>query len=613
MFIVLLVGGVHGANLALDGTPTFTHSSGGDNTCGGCPYGVGWEDNPLYLNDNNINNPIGVCISVFQGTYSGTYTSIINLENINNKIDEVEYVGWGSAYGQSGTIAASLYYDGGWHGIDSRSINMGGANPDPQTVNINSGGPWYDVERIKLYTTLQAQQYYCVQSYLYEISVTGTFCGDGVCNGDEDCNDCVSDCGCIGDEICFEAVCCTPQSCTDLGQSCGFWDDGCGGTVDCGSCVDLTDAYWASMNNDIATITQADLNDRVQLRVKGSDMENKQIDYEIWKEGEVSWNPLDWFDRKITETETTGFTSWRTSEEGNYYFKAEIVDTGDVKQSGNLEVLIIEDNSPPYVEIVNPKTTDIYYTNEVIDFRQISWDEDDEYTTLWNFGDGGTSSEFNTSHVYTTVGQKTITLVAIDERGAVAEDKVSILIIDSNADNEYVFAHIDKPEWGESFLGKTIPFNASSSYAINATNCNGVSCIISCTAGRCPLNTHEGGVIINDDGKRGDYSEFDCLWNFNEGTIYDMSGIDGILFNWTFNTAGKHTALLTVSKNPESSMGVEFSNFLDYPKSEGEETVDLLRKLSLLKFLSLIFIILFILIIWRILKKKRKIKTKRRK
>ncbi len=30
---------------------------------------------------------------------------------------------------------------------------------------------------------------------------------------------------------------CVPQTCSDLGYECGTWSDGCGGTIDCGSCA----------------------------------------------------------------------------------------------------------------------------------------------------------------------------------------------------------------------------------------------------------------------------------------------------------------------------------------------------------------------------------------
>ena len=58
-------------------------------------------------------------------------------------------------------------------------------------------------------------------------------CGDGICNGDEDCDACVEDCGCDEGEACVNGACeaCVPDC---DGLECG--DDGCGGS--CGECDD---------------------------------------------------------------------------------------------------------------------------------------------------------------------------------------------------------------------------------------------------------------------------------------------------------------------------------------------------------------------------------------
>jgi len=82
----------------------------------------------------------------------------------------------------------------------------------------------------------------------------GASCGDddgcgGLCDGacpgaEEVCFDglCVcafSACGdaCCGEgELCADGLCCTPLTCVETGAACGTPPDGCGGTLDCGSC-----------------------------------------------------------------------------------------------------------------------------------------------------------------------------------------------------------------------------------------------------------------------------------------------------------------------------------------------------------------------------------------
>ena len=55
-------------------------------------------------------------------------------------------------------------------------------------------------------------------------------CGDGECNGTEQCDSCPADCGCEDGQICFSTACCQPDcSASDCGS------DGCGGS--CGDCA----------------------------------------------------------------------------------------------------------------------------------------------------------------------------------------------------------------------------------------------------------------------------------------------------------------------------------------------------------------------------------------
>jgi cysteine-rich repeat protein len=231
-------------NLALAGTPNFVRSAGGDNTCGGCSYGVGWRENPAYLNDNDISNPVGTCISILGGTYSGSYTATIDLSETVNEINTVEYVAWGSAVFQSGTMTTSVYYSGSWYNIDSRSITLGGGSPNPQTISIN--GLWNNVERVRIYTTLQAAEYYCVQNYIYEIRAYGSACGDGSTDGSEACDDsnnnncdgCRWDCS-RTDDVCGDGIPECFEECDDGNNiNTDACPDGVGGTCQNAYCGD---------------------------------------------------------------------------------------------------------------------------------------------------------------------------------------------------------------------------------------------------------------------------------------------------------------------------------------------------------------------------------------
>ena len=69
-------------------------------------------------------------------------------------------------------------------------------------------------------------------SYAYPVD---TICGDGACNGYEDCSNCWEDCGFCNVEYCGDGVCQWPESCSDCPGDCGVcsenrsvtvWDDG---------------------------------------------------------------------------------------------------------------------------------------------------------------------------------------------------------------------------------------------------------------------------------------------------------------------------------------------------------------------------------------------------
>lgn len=70
-------------------------------------------------------------------------------------------------------------------------------------------------------------------------------CSNGVCSSDINYSDCDNDltngyeCYLGGGNLCYQEGCCTPiDVCSVIGYTCGTYDDGCGGTVECGSCTD---------------------------------------------------------------------------------------------------------------------------------------------------------------------------------------------------------------------------------------------------------------------------------------------------------------------------------------------------------------------------------------
>ncbi len=63
------------------------------------------------------------------------------------------------------------------------------------------------------------------------------------CGGTLDCGTCTGGqvCGAVTANVCGA---CTPKTCTQLGAACGVVGDGCGGTVDCGACTGGNRSLW---------------------------------------------------------------------------------------------------------------------------------------------------------------------------------------------------------------------------------------------------------------------------------------------------------------------------------------------------------------------------------
>lgn len=334
----------------------------------------------------------------------------------------------------------------------------------------------------------------------------------------------------------------------------------------------VSEANWTSMSDKI--ISHANLSDRVKLRAGGVGMENKNINFTIYKRGDVLRAILSKItlglvssDTRIGAFPSKGFTTWKANEAGTYYFNASFEGVQNI--SNDLDVSGKEENMPPYADIISPELGKVYFLNEIINFTQNSSDEDDFIDYAWIFGDGNETrgntqdynifnATYNTTHKYNTIGQKNIKLDVKDEREAIAKDRTSILICGGDVgieDTECLFANISKPKWGEIESDKIVDFDASGSFALSYKKSTKK---LACIAGRCPEKTANGTNIeplaITDE-KIYDNLKFD--WTFYEQgradkkTSYTGTGINGVKlqkrFNYDATLNNPHRAELTVT------------------------------------------------------------------
>ena len=343
----------------------------------------------------------------------------------------------------------------------------------------------------------------------------------------------------------------------------------------------LGQAYWADMTG--ASITEADVTDRVKMIFPASGFaDGTQFRFEIYED-----DPL--FDDDI-RTEAMGNAiyaiyhagdsvveaTWQITQQdiingedediSNFFFR--VYDSGElINESGILEVSKNKShNTPPNATILSPGICDIYFIGEGISFTQDSYDIDDNITIEWDFGDGSTSDSYDVIYSYTETGQKTITLTVTDERGLIAKDRASVLIVDPNINGEeYICGHVNKPEWGKNIRGFEVAFDASQeTYAIEASGCDGSICdTINCIAGTCKDRADIN--LIGSPNPTG-FENIVFSWVFDEVDLisgnnikYSASGMAGAKFNMSFSFPGDHWAKLNVSINPSGSTGIEFS------------------------------------------------------
>ena len=360
----------------------------------------------------------------------------------------------------------------------------------------------------------------------------------------------------------------------------------------CSNFIGIRGANWKSMNDEL--INQTTLNSLVKMEISGGSFDDKEFNYNVYQTCSGLSCIAEFFfgAKEIASSSSEGYTIWRAGkkgddlESGNYYFKAyptdypsEITDsryvngvdnTEGLNPYGVLKVKGPEVNIPPFANITGPYNKQIYFLGEVLKFTQNSYDEDDGFTYEWRLGDGmiktgdsETRVNYNFSYAYNITGQKDISLIVTDDRGRVARDQISILIINST----YMMAYIDEPLFGQIINQRYVNFNASSTYAVSSElEADSVTRNITCLAGNCPSETAgcpppQTGchIEIRESPANpfdSDYSEVEFNWSFYDEN-FQFIGEKIVLGNPNtgieFAYSDDYIVRLITSINPSSS------------------------------------------------------------
>ncbi len=299
-------------------------------------------------------------------------------------------------------------------------------------------------------------------------------------------------------------------------------------------------------------ITNTSIGSTVKLIVPGIDLDKVLINYTIQKKTTFWLFFTTW--REAATISTKGVATWTPTGLGVYKFLVQVPQK-EAQESPELTVSGEGQNIPPTVSIISIIDGGIYFLDNTLNFTQNASDTDDpQLTYLWNFGDGTTSTNANEMHKYQTPGQKTIVLKVTDSRGAIAEAKVDILIVNSS----YALAYISKPTYNQLISGLSVTFDASNkSYVVNVShNPNAIQCL----AGNCPNQTADGSVPVT--GTPASIANVGFSWKLNDGYTSSGTGASFGSFNYQFSTAGAKWAIMNISTTQTSS--TTWANFTLY-------------------------------------------------
>jgi PKD repeat protein len=142
---------------------------------------------------------------------------------------------------------------------------------------------------------------------------------------------------------------------------------------------------------------------------------------------------------------------------------------------------------------------------EPIDFIDASYDPDicDTLTYLWDFGDGGSSTEQNPTYTYTGPGTFTVTLTVTDGYGATDTATDSVLVENYPPTADFDYDPYD-PYWCDE-----VEFDGSWSYDYEVCD----------------------GIVLYE-------------WDFDDDGVYDVTGM---VAYYTFTSSGDHDVTLRVT------------------------------------------------------------------
>lgn len=190
-------------------------------------------------------------------------------------------------------------------------------------------------------------------------------------------------------------------------------------------------------------------------------------------------------------------------------------------------------NNPPHVEIDLIQTD--FYVNRTIYFNCTYTDPDgDELNFLWEFDDGDTDNDANTTHMYTIPGTYNVTITVTDEHDESDEDDVTITVknvpvVDLSVDRTQIPTQPPVYTVTVDGISHSIAAELVHFYVIDGASQN---ILIEGNVADYEYPHTQGYVLYFDDGN-GNISDGDTFTISDQGSLNPLGIDDGDIFKLT--------------------------------------------------------------------------------
>jgi predicted transcriptional regulator/PKD repeat protein len=179
-----------------------------------------------------------------------------------------------------------------------------------------------------------------------------------------------------------------------------------------------------------------EIQNQLPVAVIKSDHETVNVTELVWFFGNLSYDPdgsivsYDW-DFGDENSSDEMIASHFYDLPGDYVIKLTVKDDSDAENTTKITLNVVEPENEPPVAVIRSEVSKIEAGKEIWFYGNQSYDRDGIIASFqWDLGDGNYTSGTNTSHVYNSPGNYTITLTILDDANSESGDSVIVEVVE---------------------------------------------------------------------------------------------------------------------------------------------------------------------------------------